>query len=233
MNNIVEKIKKLLVLSEDKSNEHVAELASAKAQELIAEHNIKEIMLINDDDDSVTREDPKWQGYIFRSNKCATWKVNLCSALANANQGRVGITSGIGVKFLGARVDYDLVCAMFTWISEQLNDMAKRKTHGSVEANNYRRGAVSTIRKRLMEAKKKAEAKLELDAMMEENETGIVLYQNALTELKNYDIAVAERASSLMSGSWRGGASTYNRSAFQQGIKDGESVSLSGHRLHG
>ncbi len=233
MNDIISKIKKLLALSEDKNNEHVAELASAKAQELIEEHNIKEIMLIDDDEPTTTREDPEWQGFIFTSSRVPSWKVNLCDALSRANHGRCGINSGEGVQFLGARVDYDLVCTMFKWISEQLNDMAKKKTHGSIEANNYRRGAVSTMRNRLIEAKEKAEAKLELDALMEENETGIVVYRNALTELKNYDTSVAERASSLMSGTWRGGTSTYNRSAFQQGIKDGESVSLTGHRLHG
>ena len=60
MNDIISKIKKLLALSEDKNNEHVAELASAKAQELIEEYNIKEIMLIDDDEPTITREDPKW-----------------------------------------------------------------------------------------------------------------------------------------------------------------------------
>lgn len=235
MSNIVEKIKKLLRLSEDPTNEHVAEAAAQKAQELIAEHNIKGEMLVDKDDKQPTREDPKWQGFVVRNKRVQTWSVNLASHLARNNYGKIGIMSGVGIKYLGAKSDYEVVCAMYNWIAKQLHDMAMRNTHGVRESNSYKLGAITTIGKRLDQAKKDTEAKLEIEAMMDEvdGNNGLVLYKNAITALNDYTDKVDAEANRLMGGSWRGRGGSSDMSAYSRGLSDGNNVSLTGHQLKG
>lgn len=234
MSKIVEKIKKLLRLSEDPTNEHVAEAAAQKAQELIEEHNIKGEMLI-EKDDNPTREEPEWQGFLFQNKRVQPWAVNLCMHLAKSNYGRIGIWSGKGVKFCGSKIDYDLVKTMYTWIATQLQDMSVRNCHGVREGNSYKLGAVTTIGKRLKEAKKAAEARMEVQAMMDEvdGNNGLVLYKNAITTLNNYKSDVDARADKDLGGSWRGGGVSSDASAYSRGIADGNNVSLTGHQLGG
>jgi|13_taG_2_1085334.scaffolds.fasta_scaffold01487_3 hypothetical protein len=234
MSKIVEKIKKLLRLSEDPTNEHVAEAAAQKAQELIEEHNIKGEMLI-EKDDSPTREAPEWQGFLFQNKRVQPWAVNLCMHLANNNYGRIGIWSGKGVKFCGSKVDYELVKTMYAWIATQLQDMSVRNCHGVREGNSYKLGAVATIGERLKQAKKEAEARLEVEAMMSEvdGNNGLVLYQNAITTLSDYKSDVDAKANKDLGGSWRGGGVSRDASAYSRGIADGSKVSLTGHQLGG
>jgi len=234
MNNIVEKIKKLLRLSEDPTNEHVAQAAAQKAQELIAEHNIQGEMLV-DKEEGTKREDPDWQGFVFVNKRIQPWSVNLCVALARNNYGRVGIYTGRGVKFCGSKVDFDVVKTMYTWIAKQLHDLATHNCYGRVEATNYKLGAVSTIGKRLDQAKKDAEAKMEVEALMDEvdGKSGLVLYRDAIIALDDYKKKADDRASKDLSGTWRGGQGGVDRSAYSRGVVDGKSVSLTGHQIGG
>ena len=231
---IIDRIKKLLRLSEDGSNEHVAEAAAAKAQELIEQHNIEGEML-HDKDDSPTREDPAWQGWLFQNRRIQPWAVNLCSALANVNYGRIGIWSSKGVKFCGSRVDYELVKTLYQWIATQLQTMSSENCKGVRENNSYKIGAVSTIRKRLIKAKKDAEARMEVDAMEAEMEgkNELVLFRNALVTLNNYGDSANARAEKDLGGSWRSGGARSDASAYSKGVADGNNVSLTGHQLTG
>lgn len=233
-NKIIEKIKKLLRLSEDPTNENVAEAAAAKAQELIQEHNIQGEMLA--DKTEVTREAPDWVDFIFLNKRVQPWAVNLCSHLADCNYGKIGIYSGQGVKFCGSKMDFDLVKTMYTWIAIQLQEMSVRSCHGVREGNSYKLGAVATIGKRLKKAKADAVAKLEIEALMDEwdgKESGIVLYKNAITTLEKYGADAKARAKQDLGGSWRGGGTSVSGSAYARGIQEGNNVSLTGHQLKG
>ena len=187
---IIERIKKLLRLSEDPTNEHVAEAAAQKAQELIEEHNIRSEMFA--DKDKPTREDPKWQGCIVRNRRIQAWMVTLCDGLCEANYGRLGISSGKGIEFLGAESDYEIVVELYNWIVKQLHAMAtNKKLKGVREYNSYKLGASTTIKQRLIKAKKEAKDKLELEAMCEEYEAGgkkneLVLFRQAIIALEDY-----------------------------------------------
>lgn len=231
---IIDRIKKLLRLSEDGSNEHVAEAAAAKAQELIEQHNIQGEML-QDKDDSPTREQPDWQGWLFQNRRIQPWAVNLCTALADANYGRIGIWSSKGVKFCGSRVDYELVKTMYQWIATQLQTMSTENCKGVRENNSYKIGAVSTIRKRLIKAKKDAEARMEVDAMEAEmaGKNELVLFRNAIVTLKSYKGEVDERANKDLGGTWKSGGARSDASAYSKGVVDGNNVSLAGHQLTG
>jgi hypothetical protein len=226
---IIERIKKLLRLSEDPTNEHVAEAAAQKAQELIEEHNIKSEMFA--DKESPTREDPKWQGFIVHNRRVQTWMVTLCDGLCSANYGRLGITSGEGIQFLGAKSDYDIVVELYNWIVKQLHAMATNKgLKGVREYNSYKLGASTTIKKRLIKAKQDAKEKLELEALWEEANAGkkneLVLFRQAIIALEDYTKKVNDQAKRDLGGAWRGGSVASDASAYAQGVSDGQHVSL-------
>jgi hypothetical protein len=67
MSNIIEKIKKLLNLSKDGCNRHIAEMAAEKAQELIQENNISDELLT---EEGTSRKAPSWLGFIYRNGVC-------------------------------------------------------------------------------------------------------------------------------------------------------------------
>lgn len=233
---LIEKIKKLLRLSEDPNNEHVAEAAAQKAQELIDQHNIREEMLVvSDESTQKTREDPRWQGFIFQNRRVQPWAVNLCSALADNNYGIVGIVSGRGVKFCGSAIDFNLCVAMFQWISKQLQDLASNQCNGVREHNSFKLGAVGTIRKRLQDGKKDAEAAMEIEALCNEIDgtPGLVLFQQAITALDDYKKSATKEANKTLSGAWRGGSASADMSAYSKGVEAGHNVSLSGHQIGG
>lgn len=233
MSKIIERIKKLLRLSEDGSNEHVAEAAAAKAQELIEQHNIQGEMLI-DKEDAPQRGEPDWQGWLFQNKRLQPWAVNLCSALAEVNYGRIGLWSKQGVKFCGSRMDYELVKTLYSWIAVQMETMAKGRCKGVREHNSYKVGAVATIRNRLIKAKKDAEAKMEVEAMEAEmaGKNELVLFRQAIVSLNKYKDEVDKRADKDLGGAWRGGTSA-DASAYAKGVADGHNVSLTGHQLTG
>jgi len=234
MSKIIDKVKKLLRLSEDPTNEHVAEAAAAKAQELIQEHNIQE-ELLRDPETSSSREPPKWQGWVFEGRACQTWKVNLATALARSNYGTIGIWSGQGVQFCGSEQDYKLVSSLYEWIAIQIHDSARKKCDGQREYNSYKLGAVSTISARLKKAKLDAEAQAKVEALCNEldGKNELVLVENAITTLNDYGNSAQQKANKTLSGSWRGGRGATDRSAFQQGVQDGKSISLQLNQLKG
>jgi hypothetical protein len=161
--------------------------------------------------------------------------VNLATALARSNYGTIGIWSGQGVQFCGSEQDYKLVSSLYEWIAIQIHDSARKKCDGQREYNSYKLGAVSTISARLKKAKLDAEAQAKVEALCNEldGKNELVLVENAITTLNDYGNSAQQKANKTLSGSWRGGRGATDRSAFQQGVQDGKSISLQLNQLKG
>ncbi|BCS55168.1 DUF2786 domain-containing protein [Geobacter sp. SVR] len=117
---IIDKIRKLLRLA-NSSNEHEAALAAARAQELLAKHNLDEAELTE-------REIPKEAGVASVDNvvkKPASWVYLLASAVAGAFDCKYFHSPYHGrVSFVGVDLDHEVASFTFGYLYRTINRLA-------------------------------------------------------------------------------------------------------------
>ena len=160
---IVERIQKLLALSQS-SNENEAASALAKAQAMLAEHNLSmaEVQVRTGVKSAYVRE-------IYNLNSHDNWRRFLLGEIAHNNFCHVVTHGGtLSVSLVGERDNIQVVQVMYASIASQLERLAVawyrvyQHNGGYVAArtwkNNFFIGAVMTIRQRLENEKRAFEA---------------------------------------------------------------------------
>lgn len=115
---IIEKIRKLLRLAKS-SNEHEAALAAARAQELLAKHNL-------DESELTEKELPKEAGIasVNTVQKPASWVYLLASAVAGAFDCQYFHSSLGRTKFVGVDLDHEVAAFTFGYLYRAINRLA-------------------------------------------------------------------------------------------------------------
>lgn len=161
MDNIVEKIKKLLALSTS-SNEHEAALAAARAQELMTKYAIEEDALV----DGAKRKEPietvglniRGEGFHLNRGKIPRWQALLAYVLAPNFFCRSFYAPGTDVYVAGRKTDREVLEATFWYLRGEIERLANEKwealpadyhLHGKTWKASFYEGAVRVIAERL------------------------------------------------------------------------------------
>lgn len=159
---IVERIQKLLALSQS-SNEHEAAAALAKAQALLAEHNLSmaEVQVRAGVASSYIKS-------LYNLGSHDNWRRMLLHQIAKQNFCSVVLVGSTSVSMIGETVNIQAVQAMYAFIVPQLEQYAHtsyrayQRAGGFVAArtwkNNFFLGAVDAIKQRLEEERRAFEA---------------------------------------------------------------------------
>jgi hypothetical protein len=165
IDNVIDKVRKLLALAGDASNAHEAAAASGLANKLIDEYRLSEADLeVSDEGHSEPIEED--DGYIYESGKVTEWKKMLVRVLAHhygcAHWNDTSYSGGRKVsryKLVGKRSDIGLTRFMFTWLSAECSRLSQleAKGMGRVFIASYCTGFVAGIAEQLSASRVKAQ----------------------------------------------------------------------------
>lgn len=152
---ILDKIKKLLALSSNNSNEAEAMAAMAKVQELLTENNLR----LEDLPPDELGENEVGEDALFAGSRIPQWKQTLIIALGNVNECEV-FRSGSDIKLVGRKVRMEITKSMFDY----LVNLIERELKAAKETNQsssrqwsmaFRDGMAVRLAQRLKEQKNK------------------------------------------------------------------------------
>lgn len=124
MNNaIIDKIKKLLALAENNTNESEAQNAALKAQKLIAKHNINVLELEEDYEEETIDENTLWVG------EGKKWKYVLASIISKNFRCKEFWYGRKTVAFYGYKTDTEAAKEVFKFVFNVGHKLATRETN--------------------------------------------------------------------------------------------------------
>jgi hypothetical protein len=159
-NPIIEKIKKLLALS-NSCNEHEAALAASHVQRLLSEHN-----LAMADIDTLQKPEKADKVETAVAKTMPKWLRHLCSGVSDAFDCQAVHHPGTGtMTFIGVGTDVQIAAYTFTYLDKTIRRLCsaymKRQVGTAISArhrelfrHSYYLGAVSTINQQLTTQKK-------------------------------------------------------------------------------
>lgn len=219
-NDIIEKIKKLLALSES-SNPNEAALAQARAAELMLKYSIGQGQI----NFSEKKEDEPINVFLFEADEGnkTTWKGNLASSIARFFNCKI-YWQGPNLMFIGRDSDKNAVLYLYKAIFNQIQELTelfwikegiRSGIHGKTWKQSFRLGCVSTLAIRF------AEQKNTLIQEYKQNGTSLALYDQLAYK-------VDQRASklNLQVGS---PISAKSSSAFHSGSQAAKSINIGGN----
>ena len=197
--HVIKKVRKLLALAEGKANEHESANALAQAQRLMDEYKIEQALIEEPETETTIEEELRvWEDPIDRmgGSKAVRWKGALASSIAKANGCYI---------YWGQRLAKEYKGNGRTWL------------------NNYKLGAVDTIRDKL----RRMRETLPTDYARQRG-VAIVRVQSALAKIdERVELAHKLGKKQLNLRSMGSSSSRYNHSAREQGREDGSSINLS------
>lgn len=153
---IIEKIKKLLRIAHNEAaTPNEAEMAAKRAQALMSKHAIDRAMLEND---GAVKEEKIKRSEVFRGGRIEKWRLHLLNFVARANNCDSFYSPGHSATCFGHDSNVEVTKELYGWLCAQVEGWAKKEAHGRgrAYASSYKRGMVSRIGERLMEAVKDA-----------------------------------------------------------------------------
>lgn len=143
---IQETIAKLLRKAEGTSNEHEAALFAAKAQELLARHNLDEAKVRARD---ATASDPITEQNYGRKS-VAPWRRQVAQGCAKLYFCRL-LCVGSELEFVGKSHNVEVAISMTNWLCSVVVRMAREYDSDRREQEDFKRGAGLRLYGRLME----------------------------------------------------------------------------------
>ena len=188
-NSLLNRVRKLLALAGNNPAIHKAEAEMAKAQQLIARHNISEEMLKVETGDETFGD--VVSVVIHRSGRVANWLAWLTDALAEVNGCESYTSPKEGIIVVGEHKDIGLIQIMFDYLKDEVIRLCKlecrkrnmTKSQGRVFANRFKVGASDALGKRLRRIHQ--EAHQEARAGLPEGSYGLTVVNNALARIDN------------------------------------------------
>jgi hypothetical protein len=218
--SIIDKVQKLLALSQS-SNANEAAAAAAAANKLIDQYRLSEADLSSSslENDSLV-EDNK---FVYSTGRIVPWKSNLIITLAShygcAIFNSISFSpSGrreSNYKLIGKQSDIQITHYMFNWLSMECQRLSEKEAYGKgrVFVSSYCQGFVAGIRHQLIKSREEAKQNATTSAIVkiDSREQEAKHLMNKLYNLKNY------KASS---------ASRIDPRAFDAGLDRGKSIHL-------
>jgi len=211
-------------------NPHEAALAASRAQEIIDRYKLNLAAL-----DSAPSEEPAEEIRNFKDDPLDTgglWKALLAQAVANVNQCKV-YTSGGNVHIIGRPSDVAIVRPFHAYLAGEIERLASRHCRGNSRTywNNFRLGAVETIKQRLQASLASTVETVKAEALAAGNSAALVTVTNSLAIIEKRKQEVEAWARQNMNLRSRTARSSYNNAGREAGRAAGHSVNL--HRSAG
>lgn len=220
LNDIIEKVKKLLALS-NSPNENEAAVAQAKAAELMLKYSISQDSINTEE----KKEDEPVKTFIFEEgegNK-VTWKGSLAGTIARFFNCEI-YWRGSSIMFIGRKSDNDAVKYLYLAIGNQIQELTeyfwirqgiKSGIHGKTWKQSFRFGCVDTLAKRFAAQKQQI----------------IQEYKAAGTSLVVYDKLALQVHKTMLSLHLAKGnpVSVKSGAAYQSGTQAGNSINIGGN----
>ena len=222
---IIDKLQKLLALSAS-DNENEASLAMKKAEELMREYNLSVADVALDGSGA----------HVGSAEVCGltktsqTWETSLGSIIAKTFNGRAIRTrnsNGWHFTFVAGQTDLIIITDLFERLRTTIKRMSQAyvnhakdftRTHGKSLHNSYRMGMITTINQRL--------ERLKQNTAPTDSRNTFGMTGTALMVIK--DKAVDQRVNRIFPRvrTTTSRASRVDGNAYQQGMTDGNNVSL-------
>jgi hypothetical protein len=153
---MIDKIRKLLLLSQNNPNVHEAAAAFGRAQEIASKHAIDLDMV----DTCGERLAPPnvTQKIVDACGRIETWRWQLVQAVARANRCNVFVSPGRGVGVYGTAADIAVTAEISRVIRDTIVHLSRQagRGKGRTFSRNFRIGAVHEIGQRMREADARA-----------------------------------------------------------------------------
>ncbi len=228
MDNIIEKVKKLLTMAE-RGTEHEAAIAAAKAQTLLMQHNIDLSQI--DAGSEVDEQVCEW--LLETMSRKQIWKGNLAHAIAEANFCRMWWL-GSDIKLVGKEHNVQIAHHLYDYLVEAVERVTKAalavERHHQQDtlylfkhrawANSFRLGCAHRLCDRLREQKQRMQTEGLPEASVSLL-TCVEAYQR-----ESEAIAQWMRERSIKLGSKVRSQARTSRSGYQTGKVAGDSISL-------
>lgn len=206
MNSTISKIKKLQALS-NSPNQHEAESALAKMQELMSEHHI----VMSDINNSIPEE--LIETMVSGKGKQLTGEKMLLMYLSKYNGVEFYIARIPGMTqfmMVGRETNVAVVTEMYNYLHKTINRLASNIPGGM--RDSYKRGIVSGLEKKIRE---------KYEIIIESDETGLVIHEMANRKRENNEFM---RQYNVKTQKVRDTVSNYG--AYANGRSDASSISL-------
>lgn len=224
-NKIIDKVQKLLRLSKS-SNINEASLAAEKAQELIEKYKLDTFQLSESGESNEAIED-SFGSKDWLDSSASPWRRSLAVHLARTNQCVVYIANtheGKCLSIVGRQSDAQVVRYMYSYLVKEIRRLARDfgEGEGSSYKTAFKRGAVSSIGKRLQEAKKNV-----ADQMRPTHSTAL-----AVVDRRDQEV-VSWVQNNLFLGKARQRTVTVDQQGYSDGYYAGKSINIGGNRALG
>jgi hypothetical protein len=227
---ILDKVRKLLRLAGNNNSPEEAAAAAAKAQAMIDEHNLNAAAIALDAD--VEPPDEPIQDFedspLTTGHRVDTWKFSLASVVSHANSCKPYTWEG-RIHLIGRPSDVETVRYLFAYIARQIDALAE--SHGAgkgyVWRQNFRRGCVDTVSRKLAASRK--EFKSERRALAQaEGSTALMRVDRALARVEARTGAVEawQRANVKLRTTSAGRRQSFDSGAREAGRRAGESINV-------
>lgn len=227
--SILDRVRKLLALSERGGTEHEAANAAAAAQRLMATHNLNEAMLANDaPGDSTPHEEVVDATLDDTASKKVVWKGFLAVSIAKAN-GCKAYWRGAHLRLIGVASKRNVVHHMYGWAVSEIDRLATEQAHGLGRsyARSWRIGCAERLGVRI---KEEAAAVLQ-EAVASTSGAALVRVNNGLARIEQDRMRVQAVADLL---GLRSAKPTHFRvDAYSAGQAAGNTIRLGGHSQMG
>ena len=213
---IVEKIKKILALANDKgATPEEAATAAAMAQRMMMQHQIEEADLVEKGQKQL---DPIAYEIFYDSARVDTWIQQLANSIAPAFCCVVLLSPGRGLGIVGRPENREAYKVTFDYLKEAVHKMAvatcPKTIHGRRWANSYGMGCSVKIHQRVKE--ERAALKAAADAM---NDYAIII-------LREDDLAREFVKNQMQTKAGNKSQADFDPNGYTKGYVDGDKVNL-------
>jgi hypothetical protein len=206
-------------------NPHEAALAASRAQEIIDRYKLNLAAL-----DTAPSEEPAEEIRNFADDPLDTggmWKALLAQAVANVNQCKI-YTSGGAVHIIGRPSDVAMVRPFHAYLAGEIERIASRHCKGNSRTywNNFRLGAVETIKQRLNASLAATVETVKAEALAAGNESALAIVTNSLALIEKRKQEVADWTRANINLRNRTARSSFNNAGHAAGRAAGQTVNL-------
>lgn len=232
IDDIIDRVRKLLALSTS-TNEHEAAAAATRAAQLMKDYQIEQAQLEVDDEDSVRQEPIVKHTIQDEGRNIITWKSVIAGACARDMGCKIYYLEG-KTTFFGRTSVCQAVSYTYLYLVREIERLADsawdREKETSLEngkswKHSFKYGAATTVSARMREAKTIQDEVFKAQATASQ--------EKALAVIAKHDNEVVEAYKVIQKGFTKrssGGTGATVYSGFQHGQKAGAGISLGGQR---
>jgi len=193
LEKVKDRVRKLLALAENNPSVEEAAAAAAQAQRLMEKYRLDKMMTDLESGKVEEAEIGEDDEFLDSAGRLSQWRVGLASALADSNSCHIYLAKGYrktSIALVGSPEDRNMVRFMYDTLSLKIDRMCRiwcaeqsfERGEGRVAGNNFRLGAVATIRERLVDANLDAQKDAKEKAQATGDANTIARFEDVFTD---------------------------------------------------